>query len=122
MRNLIVVIIILNAFGCADIKQNHLVGNWQGTELLENGRPLEADIQVVRFYFAENNQYQYHGTLNYQEAGTYHLNANYLYTTDTLNQATTEKAVEIVHLTPDSLVIKMNDSGKERIMKLAKVN
>jgi len=114
---------VLFAFmiGCAGVDHNLLVGNWQLIELSEGGAPVEADIQVVRFHFDPNNQYQFHGTLNYKEAGTYYIDEQYLFTVDTLNRATTEKAVQIVHLTPDSLFLKMNDGGKERLMKLVKV-
>jgi hypothetical protein len=45
-----------------------------------------------------------------------------LYTLDTINQASSEKAVKIVNLTPDSLFLKMNEEGKIRIVKLFKVN
>lgn len=99
-----------------------LVGNWQAIELLEGGQPMEADIQVIRFEFDKNRQYNYFGTLNYKEAGTYSVESKYLYTLDTLNQATTEKAVEILQLTKDSLRLRMNDSGKERLMILKKLN
>ncbi len=121
MRNLIIAIIILGTWSCSEPKQSFLIGNWQAITLLEDGQPVNAELHVVRFHFDQNHQYQFFGTLNYKEAGTYYLDSKYLYTTDTLNQATTEKAVEIVNLTPDSLVIKMNDSGRERVMKLTKI-
>lgn len=121
MQNLIIIFLITIVISCSTPKQNLLVGNWQAIELLEGGMPVDADIEVVRFYFDPQNQYQYHGTLNYKEAGTYYVDDPHLFTTDTINQATTEKAVEIMQLTEDSLAIKMNDSGKERIMKLVKM-
>lgn len=122
MRNIIAVFILLISISCTTPKEKFLIGNWQAVELLENGTPIEdIDIEVVRFYFDEKKQYQFHGTLNYKEAGTYYIDSRHLFTTDTINQATTEKAVEIVQLTEDSLAIKMNDGGKERIMKLVKL-
>lgn len=122
MRNLMIILVLLNAWSCSEPNKNLIVGNWQAIALQEEGQPVEADIQVVRFHFDDNHQYQFHGTLNYEEAGTYYLNSKYLYTTDTLNQATTEKAVEIMRLTDDSLFIKMNESGRERVLKLVKTN
>jgi hypothetical protein len=122
MKNLIIIFVSLITISCSAPKENMLVGKWQAIELLEGDMPVDIDIEVVQFHFDQNNQYQFHGTLNYKEAGTYYLDSRYLFTTDTINQATTEKAVEITRLTEDSLSIKMNDSGKERIMKLVKVD
>lgn len=122
MRNLIIIFVSLITISCSPPKENMLVGKWQAIELLEGDMPVDIDIEVVQFHFDQNNQYQFHGTLNYKEAGTYYLDSRYLFTTDTINQATTEKAVKITRLTEDSLSIKMNDSGKERIMKLVRVD
>lgn len=121
MKDWITGLICVMLFSCSAPKKDMLVGDWQAVDLVEAGMPVEADIEVVQFHFDKNNQYQYHGTLNYEEAGTYYVESSYLFTTDTLNRATTEKAVEITQLTEDSLFIKMNDGGKERIMKLVKV-
>lgn len=122
MKNLgigLVLIILMNS--CATINKSLLVGKWQAIELLEDGQPMEADIEVIHFQFDKNRQYTYAGTLNYHEAGVYSIESKYLYTLDTLNQATTEKAVEIVQLTKDSLRLRMNDTGKERLMILKKM-
>lgn len=122
MKNSIIALaILLGMSSCAPINKNLLVGSWQATGLLENGQPMDADIEVIHFQFNTNDQYTYAGTLNYHEAGTYAVESKYLYTMDTLNQATTEKAVEIIQLTKDSLRLKMSDGGKERVMFLKKI-
>lgn len=119
--SIIIFIISILLTSCGTVDKNMLVGNWQAVQLLEGGQPMEVDIQVVRFYFNKNQQYNFFGTLNYREAGSYSVESKYLYTLDTINQATTEKVVEIVHLTKDSLRLRMNDSGKERLMVLKKL-
>lgn len=105
---------------CATIKDQLLLGEWQATELLEEGKPLEIDVQEINLNF-EGNTYTFSSTLNYKEAGSYFVDDSYLFTTDTVNLASTEKAVEIVTLTNDTLILKMNDLGKERLLKLQKV-
>ncbi len=97
-----------------------LVGSWKATELKEEGQPLEVELDKIKFTFQENQTYTYNSTLKYREAGRYQLRSKYLYTTDTLNQALVEKVVEIVRLTNDTLVIKMEDNEKERLLTLAK--
>jgi hypothetical protein len=84
--------------------------------------PLDIDISTLRFAFFESGHYTFQGTLDYREAGTFSIKGDLLYTLDTINQASSEKAVKIVNLTPDSLFLKMNEEGKIRIVKLFKVN
>ncbi len=106
--------------GCSNAYTNKLNGNWQGIEVLEMDKPLDVDASVIRFRFADNQYYEYFGTLNYREAGMYYLESKYLFTTDTVNMASTEKVVEIVKLNGDTLFLKMNENGRERILKLVK--
>jgi hypothetical protein len=108
---------------CQDgLDKSLIIGSWQGTAILEGGKPLPIDPSLISFKFDENNQYQFQSTLNYREAGTYFIDEVYLYTTDTFNQASTEKIVEILLLDNDSLHLKMKDQGNERILKLRKSN
>jgi len=100
--------------------EDDLQGQWTGTYLEENSKPLsEVDPSELSFTFTENG-YQYRGNLNYREAGSYTLEPPFLYTTDTLNQATTEKTVEILQLSSDSLHLRMMENGAERVLKLSR--
>jgi hypothetical protein len=96
-------------------------GKWEGTSVLEEGEPLPVDVSEIQFEFRDNNEYEYSSTLKYKEAGTYYMEDNYLFTTDTFNQASTEKVVEIVLLDGDSLHLKMKEQGQERILKLRRL-
>jgi uncharacterized lipoprotein YehR (DUF1307 family) len=123
MKKLIVAIAaVFILTNCTNQHKKDLPGEWQGVEILEKGRPLDLNAEEVKFWFGSEERYRFQGTLNYREAGTYYLQSQYLYTTDTVNQASTEKAVEIVKLTEDSLFLKMHEAGKERLMKLKKVH
>jgi hypothetical protein len=113
-------VLTLLLLACAPSNEKMLCGQWQGIIVLENGDSLEIDPSIIRISFNEQNGYTYASTLNYREAGTFYADAKYLYTTDTLNQATTEKVVEIVKLTEDSLFLKMSEAGRERLLKLVK--
>lgn len=96
-------------------------GEWEGTAVLEGGAPLPVEASEIKFEFEEDNQYQFFSTLKYREAGTYYIEDDYLYTTDTFNQASTEKVVEIMLLDGDSLHLKMKEQGQERILKLKRL-
>ncbi|NJK71916.1 MAG: hypothetical protein HC926_00290 [Synechococcaceae cyanobacterium SM2_3_60] len=93
-------------FACNDTYSNLLPGKWQAIEVVEENTPLGVHTEIIQFQFDNNSYYTYQGTLKYREAGTYHVQSNYLYTIDTVNQASTEKVVEIVQLTADSMLLE----------------
>lgn len=107
-------------YACQPYHSDQLVGTWRGALILEEGDTVLVDPAEISLQFRPDDRYLFKSTLNYKEAGTYYLDAQYLFTLDTLNKASTEKAVEIVSLTPDSLHLKMMDNGRERLLKLYK--
>ncbi len=106
--------------GCSRFDADVLVGKWQAAEVLENGIALEIDLSPIGFEFSPDGYYHFNSTVNYEEAGTYCLSGPFLYTIDTLNAASSEKAVKITALTQDSLVLLMSSNGKDKIMKLVR--
>lgn len=106
---------------CQDYPEKMLIGKWRAAALLEDGMPMPVAPEEVGFEFYPAGYYHFHSTLNYREAGSFFIRGGLLYTLDTLNEASTEKAVKILTLTQDSLFLKMNAEGKEQIVKLARV-
>lgn len=121
MNRILSIFILLLLAACSPVDQELIKGDWKGVAVMEDGAPIGVDPGEIRMSFKEEG-YAYYSTLNYEEAGDYYIESRYLYTTDTLNQASTKKAVEIVKLTPDSLTLKMNESGRERLLLMKKVN
>lgn len=119
--NTLSVLIILMFGACNTEETNLLLGDWTGYEVLEEGEKLDINASEIQLTFNEGDVYTYSSTLDYKEAGKYNVQASYLYTTDTLSTSQGgRKAVEIIQLTIDSLQLRMNDNGKERILKLLK--
>ena len=108
--------LVLFLLTCSPVQDELIVGSWQAISVEEEGAQLALDPSQIKLAFTENDTYTYESTLNYREAGSYFVDAKYLYTTDTVNQASTEKAVEIVLLTADSLSLKMNDNGNVSVL------
>ena len=108
--------------GCDKWKTEDLVGNWQATYIAEEGKELDIDYAPVNFQFNSKGFYEFNSTIEYKEEGTYFLNGDLLYTLDTLNSASSEKAVKITKLTSDSLHLNMMANGKDKLMKLYRVN
>lgn len=102
-------------------REQLICGKWQAYQTLENHMPLQIDHSEITFVFDAHGLYQYTGSNGYREMGTFSIRDNTLYTLDTLNKASSEKALEIVKLTPDSLFLGMTVEGNPRILKLYKV-
>lgn len=118
---LILISLISIAFACKNNnpKPELLDGQWQGVLMEEAGDSLAIDPSTIGFTFdQETKGYTFKSTLNYQEAGTFYLQTKYLFTIDTLNQASREKSVEVLKLTNDSLILGMMNNGQEQLLKL----
>ena len=122
MRNLSLFLLMsLLVFACNGVQEQKLLGKWKGGALFEDDMPVDVDPGLLGFEFLPDGSYQFNSTLNYKEAGTFKVSGDLLYTLDTINEASSEKAVKILELTVDSLFIKMNAEGKVRIVKMYKV-
>ncbi len=108
-------------FACQNVAKQKLVGKWQAAAITEDGMPMPVPVNVVGFEFFPNGYYNFRSTLEYKEAGNFEVSGSFLHTLDTINEASTQKSVQIVLLTADSLVLRMNAEGKEQLMKLFKI-
>lgn len=122
MRILIVVFALLTILPACQsgYQPADLQGNWQAVAITEEGTPLAVDPSQIELQFTPADRYTYRSTLNYREAGSFYVDGTYLFTRDTLNQASTEKAVEILKLANDTLQLKMMDGDKERLLTMVK--
>ncbi len=66
----------------------------------------------------DKDAYAFSSTLNYREEGSWRLEDEVLYTTNELVDNPYEKAVYILQLKRDTLVLWMVDDGKERVLTL----
>jgi hypothetical protein len=106
------------AVACSKFKQRDIVGKWEGALITQGEDTLKIDPKILKFSFDENKKYTFEGTLRHKEAGDYSVYNKYLFTTDRLAEKAEEKAVEILLLSADSLHLRMNDGGNERVLKL----
>lgn len=121
MKNFYLLFLIgLLISSCGGITQEQLNGKWTAVQLTEEGDSLAVNLDEITLNFDAQNNYNYTSTLNYKEEGTYKLNKNLLSTVDNLNPNTIEKVVEITKLANDSLFIRMNEAGKERILVMTR--
>lgn len=118
----ILVAISVVGFSCGQFNATMLQGKWQGDAIEEQGSILPISGEEIELVFLNNTTYTYKSTLNYKEAGTYSLKGDLLYRRDTLNAASHQMRVKIIRLDADSLFFKMMENGRERTLKLFRVD
>lgn len=121
LKIILIFFTVLVYSGCNDLSRGDLIGSWEAVSVSEAGRPLEVDYPLIRLDIMKDGTYNYQGTLNYREAGKWHIKSHHLYTIDTLKPGATEKAVLISSLTRDSFELKMSENEIERIMKMVRI-
>lgn len=120
MKFLTLFLVCLLAAGCALHDEADLAGNWQTVSITEEGDSLAVDLNNINFRFTDKGRYTYNSTLEYHESGRYHIDGKYLLSIDTTQAGQTEKAVEIMQLANDSLILRMKDQEKERLLVLVR--
>ena len=105
---------------CGEDNEKLLYGQWNASQITEEGQTLNVDLSEIQFNFRPDGSYEFQSTLNYREAGSFNLDNNVLYTLDTVNLESVEKTVQLVYLSEDTLRLIMNSSGKTRMLELFK--
>ena len=115
--------LIIAAFfvaGCSGISKSNLIGKWQAVTLIENDKKQVIDLSEVGLEFNKDGGYRYTGTLNYSESGYFDMNKDLLFTIDTINNGSSEKTVQILQLSSDTLKIKMQEANNVRVIHYLK--
>jgi hypothetical protein len=108
-------LLLLNA--CSQNPEHAIAGAWNVSEISSDVELPNYNISDFHFEFYPNGSYQYTGNMYYREAGRFSINSGYLYTTDTLLDGGSEKAVQIIKLSRDSLVLRM---ANETVMRMVR--
>lgn len=115
-------LLLVAMVACQNVTERQLCGQWQAYETIENNMPLKIENSEIGFEFLDNGLYNFRSTLGYRESGTYSVKGDLLFTLDTVNEASSEKAVRILHINKDSLFLEMNTQGNLRLLRLYKLN
>lgn len=106
--------------GCQYFAKGKLVGRWAAVTVLESGDSLQVDVSNVSFSLNRDGGLVYIGTLADTLLGTFRVRGELLIVRDTSKPGQAEFAIGIEHLSADTLVLKMIESGKVRYLKLAR--
>lgn len=103
-------------FSCGMGPEKRIQGLWKAKYVTEGSDTLNIDLSTTQLTFKPDGQYAYSGNLNYRESGVFHIKGHYLYTTD--DSTKKEKAVEILLLEADTLILHMEENTLDRVMRL----
>jgi len=106
-------------FTCKKIDETLLHGKWKVASVIEKGKTTDKGADQAVFDFYPNGTYAYEISY-YKEAGNFNTKDGKLYTTDTLNSDRIQKVVRVLNVTPDSLILEMNNSGVQQVWNCLK--
>lgn len=108
---------------CATQNDEALIGVWKVKKMSQAEQEVTfKELEEVQFFFDENGQYIYHGTLNYVEIGTYRRSGHFLHTIDTSRQQQSERSVRILALEPGLLRLRMKNGEHDQTLELIKID
>jgi hypothetical protein len=114
MSSLLLIFFIF--YSCDDGQAELFHGDWQAISITEAGDSMQLNTMDVGFSFAPSGIYNYRSTLRYQEAGRYRYDNGYLFAQDTTKAGAKERIVAIDKLTPDSMIMRMQQDTLERVI------
>jgi hypothetical protein len=98
-----------------DSREKWLPGRWTayGYEVADSARAT-AYLDQIQLTLSTDQRYHFRSTLDYEEAGRYHLRGNLLITTDTTVEAQKDKKMRIEKLNNDTLILLMRFEDEDR--------
>ena len=110
----------LSITSCKSEKERKVIGRWYASQLIECGDLVPIQMDKVNFELKPDGRYIFNSALNIHEEGKYRIKGDYLYTKDLIKENAVEKIVKITSLNSDSLVLEMNNKGKDQTLTLLK--
>ena len=114
-------VIVVSAFlvGCkSEYSNRQLAGRWVAISLTEENVAVAADLSQVWMEFTEKGGYKFHSTLNIVEEGRFRLHRKLLVRQNVAVPDEPEKAVELVWVHRDSMMIGMREGEKTRLLTM----
>lgn len=104
---------------CTNPVEAILPGKWIAYQVTEEGKPLEINAEEVQLEIRTDGTYSYASTLNYAEKGNWKVKDNLLITSGVEPEGS-NNTVQVIPNAPDSLILKMQEEGKERMVYMVR--
>jgi hypothetical protein len=104
---------------CEHHSPEALTGDWRADVVVEEGDTIEMDLASVSLSFTQDQHFKYKHTQRDSLAGSYNLSKGLikLFVTD---PATDTIIIQLANLNENSMILRMNHEGKERLVTLIK--
>jgi len=103
--------------GCGEINTSHPelinTGHWQVKKMWVNDSIPKIEFDKMSLDLLPNSRYKFVNNLNQTEAGTFTITDSLLILADTTEGNYIEKAMHILKMTEDSMILRLNFKQKE---------
>lgn len=108
-------------FPSCTLDYGDVAGNWKAVAFFENGQSVQTPLDSVGLLLTPDGRYRFQSIGYYREAGRYRCSLRYLFLEDTTISPSQERMVQVLHVSSDTLKLKMGQAGKEQGLFLRKL-
>lgn len=119
MQKLLILITLIGISACS-LDEKDVAGNWQAVSFFENEKSVATNLDSVSLQLSPDGGYAFRSQGFYRESGHYRVSARYLFLTDTTKKPEKEHVVKVIHISQDTLKIRMSNDNKEQVLFLAR--
>ena len=101
-------------FPACSLDYRDVAGDWKAVAFYENGQTVQTPLDSVGLLLTPGGRYRFQSIGYYREAGRYRCSLRYLFLEDTTTSPTQERMVQVLHVSSDTLKLKMGQAGKEQ--------
>lgn len=112
---------LLAFFPSCTLDYGDVAGNWKAVAFFENGQSVQTPLDSVGLLLTPDGRYRFQSIGYYREAGRYRCSLRYLFLEDTTISPSQERMVQVLHVSSDTLKLKMGQAGKEQGLFLRKL-
>jgi hypothetical protein len=96
----------LNFSGCVSIAEKQIIGEWKAVSLKTDSTTYFEEVESVYLNINPGQQYQFTGTLGYQEEGHFELKDSFIFL-ETNQSEMNPIVLKIKRIQKDTLIIEM---------------
>ena len=102
-------------------EEMQLNGNWQASQMKLGDSLLNIQYELITLKILPHHRYAFTNNLNQTEAGIFEIRDSLLLLNDTTGTGMREKALHILQLNKDSLLLRQNYQGRDARLLMRRV-
>ncbi|MBK8506563.1 MAG: hypothetical protein IPL46_32825 [Saprospiraceae bacterium] len=119
VRLVAIALLLWACISCGEHSPDALIGDWRADLVVEEGDTLEMDLANVTLRFTEDRYFKYKHTQRDSLSGSFNLSKGLIKLF--VNEPVTDTIIiQISNLNDESMILRMNHEGNERLVTLVK--